>query len=83
MNLQEYVRNVKDVGWQNCAFIGENPRSKVFIYGGSRQSRHMGRIGTKYGQAEYTLKGMQGPTLQIKLNKRRRAAVADRLRVHK
>jgi len=34
MNLQEYVRNVKDVGWQNCAFIGENEENRNRIRGG-------------------------------------------------
>ena len=34
MNLQEYVRNVRDVDWQNCAFIGENEENRKRVRGG-------------------------------------------------
>ena len=41
MNVQEYVKNVKDLAWQNCAFIGENEENRIEIPGGGLKYRNL------------------------------------------
>ena len=40
MNVQEYMKNVKDLEWQNCAFIGENEENRITIPGGGLKYRN-------------------------------------------